>query len=508
MKGQFFKLPFLYKKSSFVYPIFFKNSMFTHCTIHWYRRMILFCGILLLFLSAQSCRISPITPIEETQQSFTPTLEWLQITRGVVMDVSESGTIVSAGDTTIGFNRNTVISNFNPEGERLYYILNDSQNGLVREILDNYQDRVRYIFLADIWENLGAGMASFVYSIDGSRLTPVYTRYDAASGAPDTDPYPWSGYRYVVGPSIAKGPKRTKTIRSSEQYLYYSRWFVGSFTDQFVSAPSTTQGKADCFVRRYEDEVTPVRHQWGGTENDLAYDVASDDTGNPTIFLRAGSEFGITSATQSLVRMQRGYNIVTLDTNGLLTKTYAVPLQATGEIMDPHIALGKNRTVFICAFDVVRQQFFLAKAAPSGLVWTRYFDKSVGEQPFLGLGRESRMDLCVDSKDNVYLTGVFGTNVSFGEPSSSIPDSLTSLKGSTGEAFVVKYSTNNQCLGALKMGAGMGCTIRLAPDEQSLYVNGWSAGGNIMGVRVPRQDDPRNGVLRPGAFLVKLKLGK
>jgi hypothetical protein len=63
-------------------------------------------------------------------------------------------------------------------------------------------------------------------------------------------------------------------------------------------------------------------------------------------------------------------------------------------------------------------------------------------------------------------------------------------------------------LGALKMGAGMGCTIRLAPDEQSLYINGWSAGGNIMGVSVPRQDDVRNGILRPGAFLVKLKVGK
>jgi hypothetical protein len=240
--------------------------------------------------------------------------------------------------------------------------------------------------------------------------------------------------------------------------------------------------------------------QWGGPENDLAYDVASDDAGNPSIFLRAGTDFFVTSATQSLTRVQAGYNIVRLDTNGLLTHTFPVHIEATGEINDPHIALGSGGAVFICALDIARNQFFVTKATPAGTGWTRYLDPSVGQQPFLGLGRQSRMDLCVDSKDNVYLTGVFGSRADFGDG--------VVLTASTGEAFVVKYASGGQCLGALAMGAGMGVTILLAPDEQALYINGWSAGGQIMGVSVPRQDQPRQGILRPGAFLVKLNLGK
>jgi hypothetical protein len=73
-------------------------------------------------------------------------------------------------------------------------------------------------------------------------------------------------------------------------------------------------------------------------------------------------------------------------------------------------------------------------------------------------------------------------------------------------AFVAKYSPNNECLGALNMGGNaMGITIRLAPDERSLYVNGW-ADGTILGQQVPNRDNIRQGIMQPGAFLVKLKL--
>jgi len=57
------------------------------------------------------------------------------------------------------------------------------------------------------------------------------------------------------------------------------------------------------------------------------------------------------------------------------------------------------------------------------------------------------------------------------------------------------------------MGDGLGVTVRLSPDEKALYVNGW-AEGSIMGTYIPNQDIPRQGILRPGAFLVKLKLTK
>jgi len=442
----------------------------------------------------------PVKPIDKPDTTvvvmppFVPTLMWITSTRGVAMDVGESGDIVSAGDTIVDGSRVTIISKYKPDGARVYYLIDNSIEGLVREVLDNYQDRLSYIFLADTWENLRTG--SFVFSIDGSRLIPPYTRYNSVLGGPDNEPYPYSGYISVVGPSIAKGPKRTKIIRSA--YTYYSTWFVGTFTDQFVYAQSTTPGKADCFVRRYEQNKTPVRHQWGGVENDLAYDVASDDIGNATIFLRAGSDFGITSATQSLVRMKTGYNIVRLDTNGLLTETFPVSLEATGELTDTQIALGKSGTVYILAKDNVRAQYFLAKVLRSGTTWIHYFPTGVASTWLPGYGREPRMGLTTDSKENAYVTGIFTGAINLGDTTLTTPSS---------EAFVAKYSPTNKCEWAVQMGVGMGVTVRLSPDETALYINGW-ASGRIMGTAIPDQSDIRNGVIRPGAFLVKLKLTK
>jgi hypothetical protein len=300
-----------------------------------------------------------------------------------------------------------------------------------------------------------------------------------------------------------------------------SIWMVGTFCDNFqpyadrfeFGDPNRgkilfnhlcpTFGKADCFVLRNDpkpDAIThPVRHQWGGPENDLAYDVASDNIGNATIFLRAGSDFGITSATQSLVRMTTGYNIVRLDTNGLLTETFPVSLGATGELTDTQIALGKNGAIYILAKDEQRQQYFLAKVSSSGTAWTRYFPASVSDaNKTVPSNRAARMGLTVDSQDCAYITGNFSGAVDFGG---------ASLSSSNVQVFVAKYSPSNSCLGALAMGSGLGVTVRLSPDEKSLYVNGW-ADGSIMGTAIPSQDDPRNGVLRPGAFLVKLKMVK
>jgi len=343
----------------------------------------------LMSLLFHSCFLFPVGP--DMPSSFTPTLEWIKATRGVAMDVSEGGNIVCAGDTTVDYLRYTVVSNYSPEGTRLYYIVNNATQGLVREVLDNYQDREGYIFIVDTWESLSTGIASFIYSIDGSKRTTPYTRFNTIWGKPDTEPYPWSGYTYVVGPSISKGPKRIKNIRSTI-YTYYSVWMVGTFTDQFNYVETITPGKADCFVRRYENNSTSVRLEWGGPENDLAYDVASDNIGNATIFLRAGSDFGITSATQSLVRMKTGYNVVRLDTNGLLTETFPVALQATGELTDTQIWLGKNGAVYILAKDEAKKQYFLAKVFSSGTAWIRYFPPSVTDkEKSIPLNRDARM---------------------------------------------------------------------------------------------------------------------
>jgi hypothetical protein len=362
--------------------------------------------------------------------------------------------------------------------------------------------------------------------------TNPYTRYSTYFAGPETDPYPYSGYIDVIGPSIARAtPERDYSYRVIVNGIPaetltrkgVSIWAVGTFCDKFqpfadfftfgdtnygktlFNNSKLTFGKADCFILRSNaasSTYLPVYHQWGGPENDLAYDVASDDVCNATIFLRAGSDFGITSATQSLVRMKTGYNIVRLDTNGLLTETFPVQLEATAELTDTQIALGKNGVVYILAKDEAKKRYFLTKVSRSGTAWTRTFPAVVSDnEKTIPSNRYARMGLTVDSRDCPYITGNFSGTVDFGG---------ASLTAQGTEAFVAKYSPQNECLGAITMGAGLGVTVRLSPDETALYVNGWAGygGARIMGTPIQSYDDPRNGVLRPGAFLVKLKLTK
>jgi hypothetical protein len=104
------------------------------------------------------------------------------------------------------------------------------------------------------------------------------------------------------------------------------------------------------------------------------------------------------------------------------------------------------------------------------------------------------MGLTVDSKDCAYITGNFAGTVDFGG---------VTVNSQYTQAFVAKYSPANTCLGAFQLGTGMGVTVRLAPNETAVYVNGWAV-GNIMGMNIPST----NGGINPGAFLVKLKLTK
>jgi hypothetical protein len=458
---------------------------------------------------------SPVNPPNQID-SLTPTLEWVTPTFGAVMDVSPVGNIVSIGDRTRSTGRIFIgIQTFSPDGQQLRY---GEDAGLSKDVVANYKDIYNYNIVSSVPDNNSQN-----YITLGSSLgyTNPYIRYNTYRGAPDTKPYPYSGYVEVVGPSIAKAtPERS--------YIYPPRnnvsqgaaiWMVGTFCDNFqpftddfdypnagksvFNHSCPTFGKADCFVLRNDFDPNvfflPVRHQWGGPENDLAYDVASDNIGNATIFLRAGSDFGITSATQSLVRMTTGYNIVRLDTNGLLTETFPVNLEATGELTDTQIALGNSGAVYILAKDEQRKQYFLAKVSRSGTIWTRYLPTTVSNREnSIPASRDARMGLIVDSKDCAYITGNFSGTVDFGG---------VSLTSGGVQVFVAKYSASGSCLGALAMGSGLGVTVRLSPDEKSLYVNGWAV-GSIMGTDIPNQNDERNGVLRPGAFLVKLKLTK
>ncbi len=469
-----------------------------------------------LCLILEGCFLFPPTkPIDKPDTaivftSFAPTLEWIQPTVGVVMDVNLKY-IFSIGERRANGQNSKVEQVFNFDGSIASSQQGSSGYGLAREIVADDEAHFGRTLLSDIQIINGKNYSSTLSGSSGSVTNP-YTRYNTVSGSPDIDPYPWSGYIYVIGPCIARGTRYTVTY--SQTYISRSTWMIGTFTDNFQPdqdyfVPGTvfnssrpTFGKADCFVTLYNKGnriYIPVRHQWGGAENDLAYDVASDNIGNATIFLRAGSDFAITSATQSLVRMKTGYNIVRLDTNGLLTETFPVSLQATGELTDTQIALGKNGAVYILALDEAKKQYFLAKVNRSGTAWIRYFPPSVSDrEKSIPSNRTARMGLTVDSKDCPYITGNFSGNVDLGG---------TTLSSTSIQAFVAKYSPTNTCLGALAMGSGLGVTVRLSPDETALYVNGW-AQGSIMGTPIPSQDDPRNGVLRPGAFLVKLNLTK
>ncbi len=441
-----------------------------------------FALVALLAVMLSSCFLfpSPVKPPDQTD-SFSPTLVWVQPTFGPLMDVSPDGNIVSIGDRTDNSGIFVGIQTFSPDGQQLDY---SEGAGLSKDVVANFTG----IYNRNVVSHLSVNNSQNYITLSSLSYTNPYTRYNTYRGAPDTKPYPYSGYVEVVGPSIAKAtPERT--------YIYPPRnnasqvasiWMVGTFCDNFQSFPEyfefgdpnrgkilfnhlcPTFGKADCFVLR----------------NDL---------------LRAGSDFGITSATQSLVRMKTGYNIVRLDTNGLLTETFPVNLEAMGELTDTQIALGNSGAVYILAKDEQRKQYFLAKISRSGTAWTRYLPTTVSNREnSVPASRDARMGLTVDSKDCAYITGNFSGTVDFGG---------TSLTSGGVQVFVAKYSASGSCLGALAMGSGLGVTVRLSPDETALYVNGWAV-GNIMGTAIPDQNDERNGVLRPGAFLVKLKIVK
>ena len=463
-------------------------------------RILSLLSIVLLIVVIEGCFLFPTGPDSTLQ--FTPTLDWVVSVSGIAMDIASIGDVMLGGNTTVSGELRSIREAFNDQGQRQYYSISGSESGIVRDIIGTATGGIQQLM--------------YDYPIIGSKnyasyygnITNPYTKYNTSLATPITNPYPWSYGTEDLGPFIDKANPYTIILYPSTPFTQYFTWITGSFTDTFQPDYSgdgkkfacPTYGKADCFVIRRGLGGIRVRHQWGGPENDLAYDVASDTvTGNATIFLRAGTPFPITSATRTLVNVQTGYNIVRLDTNGLLTETFPVALQATGELTDAQIALGKGGAVYILAKDEVKKQYFLAKVSRSGTTWLRYFPPDVtNRDKSIPANRDARMGLTVDSKDCAYITGNFSGTVDLGG---------ASLSSESVQVFTAKYSPSGSCLGALAMGNGLGVTVRLSPDEKALYVNGW-AEGSIMGTYIPSQDIPRQGILRPGAFLVKLKIVK
>lgn len=447
------------------------------------------------------------------------------------MDVSPVGNIVSIGDTTL-FNMNSNSNNnyatiqiFSPDAVLLH---RSETPGFGHDVVAAYSFVFGQGKPACILATLSPQRSGTVTRISSLNTyfsfmtTSPYTLYNTETGAAGQQT---GAYYTLINPSIAQAVKETN-LGEAGQASFTAAWMVGSFCDRFHPFNSEyrthdgcpTFGKADCFVlRRVEDwaaaaRISPtpvpyirdpnnVRHQWGGPENDLAYDVASDGIGNATIFLRAGSDFAITSATQSLVKMKVGYNIVRLDTNGLLTETFPVRLEAQGEITNTKIVLAPNRVVYITAKDEQKKQYFLAKVNSSGTEWVRYFHSSVSTGITSFYGYYSSLDLTTDSKGNVYLTGSYFDASDFGS------GKVLAAPGGI-MAFVAKYSPDNVCLEAMPLGSGTGMSIRLSPQEDAVYINGWGT-GPILGVEIP---DPnanlptRDREFRSPAFLVKLRM--
>lgn len=491
-------------------------------SLHWrysLYTLALWCAIALL----HSCFLVPMNPgtTPDGYPPFSPTVEWVKPVIGPAMDVSPVGNIVSIGDitNTTTYRISTVIQTYNPTG---MLIRTSFSAGLSKEVLAPFSEIYDDCVSSNVPDDDSKNYRSLA---DGVHTNP-YTRYNTDVGGPDTDPYPYSGYVHVVGPSMAQAfAEQRYFFRPRNQIrTSVSVWVVGTFCDFFQPSPeyfefgdpnrgkilfhhlSPTLGKADCFILRtilrnehnLDDLFLPVRLQWGGPENDIAYDVAADTiSGSATIFIRAGSPFSITSATLSPVQVQTGYNIVRLNMNGLLTETFPVALQAQGEISDAQIALAKGGSIYILAKDEQRKQYFLTKVNRSATLWMRYLPAEVSNDArSIPSNRSARMGLTVDSQDCVYITGNFSGTVDLGG---------ISVTSQSVQAFVAKYSPEGSCLGALPMGGGLGVTVRLSPNEDALYVNGWAA-GSILGTPIPSQDNPSRGILRPGAFLVKLKL--
>jgi hypothetical protein len=447
----------------------------------------------------QSCFLFPVNPIPDKPTPFTPSVVWVRDAIGPIMDVGADGSIMSVGDTSINLDYTIVAYTFNSDGLRIRYYVRPSIDGLPRQIINAGS----IVLLSDYssdglygTHNVSALLQIITnnFNYNRSSYTNTFTHYNTILGGPDVNPDAFGGNRYLAGPKIALGhivPDSIVFFNGTDKFLTPSIWMVGTFTDRFsISRQNrafTTFGNADCFITRCFKGYTPVYLQWGGAENDIAYDVKGDNTGNATVFLRAGSDFGVTSATQSIVHMKTGYNIVKLDTNGLLTSTFPVKIEAMGEITDAQIALGKNGNVFLLAKDEIRKQYFLTKITPSGTSWTRYFDPST----LGGVGLE-RMGFVTDSKENVYVTGTF---------SGVISPNDAPITGGTSGAFVSSYSTNNVARGATTFGSGVGVNVRLSPQEEALYVSGW-AFGLIAGV------DVRGGlpIYKGRGFVVKMAL--
>lgn len=438
-------------------------------------------------------------------QTFSPRLEWLRQTRGgSLMDIYPTGEVICVGDTDVNYNTIGKIVVFTPEGgnglQTYQHGLNDIQAMPTAVVTTHFIpgacSMLYYRHPDDSYST-----RALIFNLE--RLT-CYTNFYRPAWSPAD--FINAQYLYTAGPFMVRGPA------FSYHRSIFSAWGAGTFTDRFKPAGGftntndntfPTRGKADCFVTLYGERSLIVKHQWGGVEDDILHALASDKQGNLSVLLQAGTDFAITSATQTLVKMSPGYNLVTLDTAGLLTATFPIRWQAQGDIAYAELAFADGKAFYISAFDVQRRQFFLAKVSPSGTQWVRYFPAEVSTKESYFYKQRPHLAITTDRAGNVYVTGSFHNTVDFGG------QELAS--GQEAQLFVASYSPNNVLRGVLGMGAdgsAVGHVIRLSPSEDAVYLSGWGV-GSILGVPLYDRNlslPTRDRVFRSPAFVVKLKI--
>jgi hypothetical protein len=445
----------------------------------------------------------PGLPVTTFVPVFAPRLGWVAPVRNAsMMDVYSQGAILCVSEIRISGTDNAEILVFNADGAQIRREVTGYAGGVddyrntgtpVRAVVNNKTPGGCSIAfdIPATGTNTKASLFDISLTPFGRFATNPYARYSINTGFP--------GNTYPLGPFIARASR-------INDYLY-TTWAIGTFTDNFkpfggVSNINTcpTLGKADCFIVRYGGYGPIVNHQWGGMENDVAYAILGGKDGSATIFLQAGTNFSITSATQSLVQMTPGYNVVKLDTNGFLVSTYPVRLDVQGELARVEIAQADGDALYITGKDLGRNEYFLSKVSPAGTAWTRYLGKNISSQLTYFYMYFPQLGLTSDSQGNAYIAGNFYGSADFG--------GQTLQAGDVAQMFVASYSSNNMLRGALSMGTGTGVVVRLSPEEDAIYVTGWGT-GPIMGVNIP---DPnanlptREREFRSPAFLVKLKL--
>jgi hypothetical protein len=258
-------------------------------------------------------------------------------------------------------------------------------------------------------------------------------------------------------------------------------YVIGQYRDEITLGTITlnSAGGTDAFVAKYDTSGTV---QWaksiGNTSFDYGYGIATDSSGNVYVTggFRITADFGSGTSLNSAGGID-GF-VAKYDTSG--TVEWAESIGGTSSISGYGIATDSSGNVYVTGFYQGTANFgsgtslnsnagnydvFIAKYNTSG---TAQWATRLG-----ATGYDEGRGIATDSAGNVYVTGYYSGNTTFGGIT------LTSNAGSS-DAFVVKYDTSGTAQWAESIGGGLsdhGYGIA-ADSSGNVYVTG-RYNGNI-----------------------------